>query len=311
MKLSNSLQLMENQTLYLTQPGSFLTTDGRDFAIVQQDQILTRVPIANIQQIVAFTGCDFSKLVVPTAQRYEIPLIFLADHGKMISRLEPPEKAVYLAQQYQSLHQPDFGLQLAQSLLWGRWQNGITLLSHWYRRYTSDVLYRAITQLKESLDTLPTLSHLSAVKVWAQSITPLYRTSWQFLFCQWGAFNLKLDEGYSLAAALLSQELYALLRQAGCSPHVGTLHPDCQNHLPLPCDLMEQFRPLLDQWVGQNSRLLHPHCSLTAWEEFLQTPYTHPYGGVMTLRDCFAWQVREYVTALTEGTAYRPFLLVQ
>ncbi|NEO26789.1 MAG: CRISPR-associated protein Cas1, partial [Kamptonema sp. SIO4C4] len=73
---------------------------------------------------------------------------------------------------------------------------------------------------------------------------------------------------------------------------------------------MEQFRPLVERWVWQNWSPVHSGCSLDQWEGFLQHSVTHPYGGVMSLRSCLGWQVREYVTAVTEGTAYRPFLLL-
>lgn len=297
---------MERRTLYLMPP-QFLTTDGREFAIVEQDQIVSRVPLGEIQQVVAFAGCDFSPLAVRTAKRYDIPLIFLADHGETISRLEPPEKAIYFAQQCRCLNDPDFCLQLAQALLRGRLHNEIAVLSQGGDAHDPQP---AIAQRQAGLETLPTLPDLTAVRAWARSIPTVDRTPWQFLGSQWRAFNLQLAQGDRLATALLSQELYALLRQAGCSPHLGTLHPDCQNHLPLPCDLMEQFRPLLTPWVWQHSTPIHPYCSLAQWQQFLQTFYSHPYGGVMTLRDCLAWQVEEYVMALTEGTAYRPFLWV-
>ncbi|NEO26068.1 MAG: CRISPR-associated endonuclease Cas1 [Kamptonema sp. SIO4C4] len=270
--------------LYLTQPNSFLTTDGREFAVVQEDCILSRVPLEQIQQVVAFEGGEFSKLAVRTAQRYGIPLIFIADHGRTIARFEPPTEALYLAQQYQFSHQPEFYLPLAQSLLRGRWHNGVTILLQLYARHTSDALHQAIAQLKADLETLPGLSSLAAVRVWAQRVTQFYRNSWRFFCAQQGAVNWSIEEGYSMAYALLSQELYALLREAGCSPHVGTLHPDCQNHLPLPCDLMEQFRPLVERWVWQNWSPVHSGCSLDQWEGFLQHSVTHPYGEVMSLR---------------------------
>jgi len=296
-------------TLYFTQPYSFLTADTREFAVVEDDRVLKRIPITEVEQIVVFQDCNLSKLAVRIAYRWQIPLIYIGDRGRTMARVEPEDNPLYLTQQRESLREPEFCFQLAQSLLQGRCHNGIAILLEAYAHHTHQILEKAISKLQQYLDALPTLTHLAQVKALVEAIAPIYRLAWHVLGCEQG-MTFNGEPSYDLAYALLSQEFYRLLRQTGCSPHLGTLHPHCQNHLPLPCDLMEPFRPLVERWVLQVGNSLDDLASIEQWPGFLQMAVTHPYGGTMSLQECLRWQVDEYVVAITQGTAYRPFLLV-
>ncbi|MDL5054160.1 CRISPR-associated endonuclease Cas1 [Oscillatoria laete-virens NRMC-F 0139] len=285
--------------IYLTEPKSYLEADGRDFAIVYNEQIQSRYSIYHTQQIVAFEGCTLGRSAVNIICRYRIPFSFIGDNGRIAAHITPQETPFYTALQQERNGDRNFRIPFIQSLLRGRWCNAIKVLQN--------LEYSAIAEcLEQPLNRLPGLNNWFALQRWQTEVNRRYHDALRSVLVSVES----LESALELAYTLLSRELYVLLFASGCCAEVGTLHHHCQNHLPLPCDLMEQFRPVVELWVLGNAFNLSDRAAFVEnWESFMITEFLHPYAGQMSLREVLAWQVDEYIRAITTTAEYRPFLL--
>lgn len=286
-------------TIYLTQPDSYLEADSRDFALIEQDRIQSRHAICETEQVIIFEGGILSRNALRAIRRYNIPLGFIGDNGRLSAQITPKETLLYATLQQKRHRDSDFCLALIHSFLRGRGYNTLQVLRS---RGNQGVTER----IEELLDILPALNHLSSLQAWHRQVTNLYYEALDSLRASVQPFESTVE----LAYALLSRELYGLLRSSGCAAEFGTLHRHCQNHLPLPCDLMEQFRPLIEAWiVEKNITSSQPTAFVARWQLLMNSPIFHPYAGQISWREALRWQVNEYVQAITETLEYRPFLL--
>ncbi|TVU54219.1 MAG: CRISPR-associated protein Cas1 [Arthrospira sp. PLM2.Bin9] len=293
--------------IYLTEPESYLEADAREFVMIIQDQIQSRYPIHDTQQIVVFEGCTVGRSGTAAICRYHIPLFFVGDNGHISAHFTSAKQPIYTALQHQRNCQHNFCISLVQSLLRGRWLNGIKVLQN-----LGDCGGEGY--LEKFLDILPSLNDTQSIQTWHWQISRRYRRTLNSILVSAENFATY----WQLADCLLAHELQVLLLASGCSVEIGTLHHHCYNHLPLPCDLMEQFRPIVDAWiveitqnlgVDEAMKKLHLTVFINHWEEFLNRQIFHPYAGWVSFRNVLSWQVDEYVRTITEAVEYRPFLL--
>lgn len=288
------------RAIYLTEPKSYLEADGREFVAICGGRIRYRHPVRQVRQIVAFDGCTLTRTAVRAVCRYRVPLSFIGDGGRIVAHLAPRDTAIYETAQRERNGDRQFCATFIAALLRGRWFNAVAFL-----RTLGDTAIAA--DLERRLDDLAGLTDPPTLRTWQAETLRGYRRALRALPGTPEQFGATLE----LACALLSRELYALLLSSGCHPEVGTLHRRCQNHLPLPCDLMEQFRPAVERWafdgkVGFRDRVAF----VRSWECFMAAEVLHPHAGPSSLRDALSWQVDEYVRAITETAEYRPFLLM-
>ncbi|MDT9186752.1 MULTISPECIES: CRISPR-associated endonuclease Cas1 [Limnospira] len=293
--------------IYLTEPQSYLEADLRDFAIVYNDRIQSRHSIDTTQQIIAFEGCTLGRSAIAAIYRYRIRLSFIRDNGHITAQITPQETPFYTVLQQERNSDRNFRIAFIHSLLRGRWYNATKVLQ--------SLGYSGIREcLEQQLEVLPGLNSWLALQTWQVQVFQRYQKALRSVLVSVKDFEPTLE----LAYALLSRELYVLLLSSGCCAEVGTLHLHCQNHLPLPCDLMEPFRPVVEAWVFKKAPKFSDRGGLSQshratfvqnWESLMATQIFHAYAGQVSLRSALAWQVEEYVRAITETLEYRPFLL--
>lgn len=300
-------EVIKMTVIYLTEPESYLEADSREFAIVAGEQIQSRHPIRDTGKIVVFEGCSVGRSARAAICRYQIPVFFIGDKGNIGAYFIPQKPLLYATLQRERNRDRNFCLSFIQSLLRGRWLNGIQVLQNMGYDAVGDCLERP-------LEILPGLNDTRSIKTWHWQVSHRYRLALNSMVVSMEIF----EESVQLAHHFLSHELQVLLLASGCSSEVGTLHHHCYNHLPLPCDLMEQFRPIVEAWIAEflpnlevceAVKKLHHQAFIEQWEQFINRRIFHDYAGWVDFREVLSWQVDEYVRAITEAVEYRPFLL--
>ena len=74
-------------TLYVTQPNSYLSLDGENVVILVADTESKRVPLHNLQSIVSFNYTRASPALMGEFAKRNIALTFLTENGKIPSRV--------------------------------------------------------------------------------------------------------------------------------------------------------------------------------------------------------------------------------
>lgn len=326
-------------TLYATDPGSIVHLEGDRFQVFFLEKLSCEMAAAKVKQIILFDWCDITQPAVKAAIALGIPVGFIADGGRYVGRLHDAGKFRYLSRQKQCFGDREFKLAIVESLLCAKLHNSRVLLLQLNSRHHLKIVCTAVDCLAYLLEALPSATtrkgfwqfEAKAARVYFQALGYLLPESFSFKERSANLAGDRINSLLDLGYALLSQNLYTCVQKIGLNPDFGNLHPTCQNHTPLVCDLMEQFRaPIVEALVadlvnhkhltvgdfflaGDRGGLhLNPEALrelLLHWEEKLQSPVTHLYAGKVSYRHCLELQVKEYVACLKgEQDFYRSML---
>lgn len=335
-------------TLYITTPEAYLSLDGETVVVRNDDDVLGRVPLHNLEAIVSFGYRGVSPALMRACAERNIGLCFLSRHGRFLARVSGPVQGNVLlrTEQYRTADDRKRALPIAKMLLTGKLYNSRWLLEHFRRdhpqRLDLTAVGAGIDQIKSSLRLLPEATDHdmlrgiegSAAKAYF-SVFPqlILRNAQDFPFSgrsrrpPLDPVNAMLSFAYSL----LGNDCAAALESVGLDAYVGFLHRDRPGRTSLALDLVEELRPCFaDRFVLSlvNNRILTASDFLATdsgavlltdagRKKFLQTwqtrkrdMITHPY-----LKEKISWGLVPYVQALLlarylrdDLDAYPPFL---
>ena len=335
-------------TLYVTNPDAWLSLDGENVVVRTDDDVLGRVPLHNLENIVSFGYRGASPALMGACAEHGIGLCFLTRHGRFLSRISGPVAGNVLLRttQLRIADDPVRSVAIARMFLLGKVYNGRWLLEHFCRdhpmRIDTDALGEAISRMKTALGLIPAADTCEALmgvegsaakayfSVFAQLIL---RNRADFLF---DGRNRRppLDPVNALLSftyTLLGNEIAGALESVGLDPAVGFLHTLRPGRKSLALDLLEELRaPLADRFVLSQINLGvvtrkdfeqkengafylkddARRAFLAAWQKRKQETITHPYLG-----EKLPWGLVPYAQAMLlsrylrgDLDAYPPFL---
>jgi CRISP-associated protein Cas1 len=329
-------------TLYIVEPNSALKVKHQQFQVFRQQELLFKVPVLQVENIMLFGYCDLSYGVVQTALSRQIPITYYSSQGYYSGCLQfsLQPKATYLIEQVRQADNNTFVRQQAEIIVRAKLHNARILLTRINRRRPNAATQKAIRELKKiikCLDVNPPLESLrgyegQGANIYFQGLSALFQG--EFTFTQRtlrppkDPINSLLGFGYTL----LSQHLISTVQLAGLHTDFGNLHTPRDNHPALVLDLMEEFRAqIVDSLVLYlvNKKIFSPEdftlpneqggvylkqdslkIFLKHWSEKLATELTHPQTQrKVNLRTCLELQVKEYISCLMGKTeTYQPML---
>jgi CRISP-associated protein Cas1 len=120
----------EKAVLYLHESGAHVGRRGAHLVVTLQGQMVGRVPIVAIRQVVLFGNVQLSTQALHTLAEAEIPLAFLSAYGKFIAAVvpPPPKNVALRALQYQVFSDPRRSLELSRAVVAAKIANQRTLL---------------------------------------------------------------------------------------------------------------------------------------------------------------------------------------
>ena len=148
-------------TLYVTTPEAYLSLDGETVVVRNDDDVLGRVPLHNLEAIVSFGYRGVSPAVMRACTERNIGLCFLSRHGRFLARVSGPVQGNVLlrTEQYRTADDRERALPIAKMLLTGKLYNSRWLLEHFRRdhpqRLDLTAVGAGIDQIKSSLRLLP------------------------------------------------------------------------------------------------------------------------------------------------------------
>ena len=344
-------------TLYIVEPGSALRVRHQQFCIfreestppskggacaLRQRELLFKVPVLEIENIVLLGYCHLSHGAIQTALYRQISVTYYSDKGYYLGcfNSESQPKVRYLQAQVKQAENDSFICQQAEIIVRAKLHNSRILLMRMNRRRPNEITEKAIAKIKaiiKCLDTHPPLESIRGYEgqgatIYFQGLSSLF--TGEFIFKQrisrppTDPINSLLGYGYTL----LAQHLISTIRLAGLHTDFGNLHATRDNHPALILDLMEEFRAqVVDSLVvylvnkkifaaddftlpGNNGAVYLKQDSLKTflkhWSIKLATEITHPSTQrKVSLRVCLELQVKEYISCLMGKTLrYQPML---
>ncbi|MCP4422783.1 MAG: CRISPR-associated endonuclease Cas1 [Chloroflexi bacterium] len=327
-------------TLYVSEPGSHLAKEYSRLLVIKDDEVLMRVPIQRVSQVVLIGRVGVTTPALHTLLKQETPLLLVQRSGKLVGRLLPPTPANLPLRQEQYRRNDDaaFCLALAQSIVAAKIHNQRTLALRLARRHDRidasrlNPLTEASQQapISDNLETLLGIEGQAARRyfyVYRQAFAPEWVFQKRTRRPPKDPVNALLSLGYSF----LTQAMITALEAVGLDPYLGFFHAEKYGRPALALDLVEEFRaPIVDSLTLTlfNHRILkekhfqqepgQPGVQLTSrgfriflrkYSDKLESQFkSRELGRAITYRKLFEVQARKLARVVQgKDEAYRPF----
>lgn len=298
-------------TLFVTREDTYLAKDGAAVEVRQDGKSLLRVPLHNLDGIVAL-GWDIgasSQLMAACAEN-GVTLSFCNPYGKFMAAVRgfTPGNVLLRKAQYRYSDDPALSASLAAPIVAAKLANARNVLMRAIRDHGhEDSLVRASRVLARHAASALTTTNLESLRGLEGDGSAAYFEVFPHLV-QVAGFEFHgrvrrpptdpLNAMLSFAYSMLAHDCRSALESVGLDAAVGFLHRDRPGRASLALDLMEEFRAILaDRCVLTliNRRQITPadfvHREtgavelkedarkqfLVAWQERKQDEITHPF----------------------------------
>lgn len=252
-------------TLYVTQPESYLRLENKTLRVEIEHELRMQVPLHHLCSVVCFGHVGVSLPLMHTLAENCISLVMLDANGRFKARLEGATNGNVLLRQAQHRQAaaPAFALEIARSCLAGKIKNARQVLLRGAREAKAEQeiekLSRGANDLAASLRALPMQNSLDALRgvegdaahKYFSQINLLVKPDQREHFRMDGRTRRPpLDRMNALMSFLYSMwmnDCRSALETVGLDPQIGFLHTVRPGRAALALDLMEEFRPAADR----------------------------------------------------------------
>lgn len=251
-------------TLYVTQPESYLSKDGQNIVVSINQKEIFRIPCINIENIVTFGYMGASPGLMRLCAENGIGLCFMTPNGKFISRISGPQKGnvTLRMRQYFTNQNEEQSVAVAQILISGKIHNCRQLLLRHLREYgQNEELKLAQSQLLNLQNKVKTASEIGSIMgIEGLAASIYYGVFNNFILSDERCFKFDgrsrrppcdpMNVLLSFTYTLLTNEIVNALETVGLDPYVGFLHQIRPGRPSLALDLIEEFRATIcDRFV--------------------------------------------------------------
>lgn len=318
-------------TLYVTSPDSYLSLDGENIVILKKEGEKIRVPLHNLEGVVAFGYTGASPALMGACAKKDIALSFLSQHGRFLARVvgETRGNVVLRREQYRIADQEERKLPIAKNCILGKVYNSKSVVNRMLRdhpkRVDEEKLLKVSGQLNDSLQLIKSAKKLDELRGYEGEAAARYFSAFNELILQQKDIFIfdsrskrppldNVNAMLSFVYTLLTHEIASALETVGLDPYVGFLHTDRPGRASLALDMIEELRPIYaDRFVISliNKRMVGEkdferqengtvYMTDTArreilrnWQERKQEKIKHPFLG-----ETVEWGLVPYVQAM-------------
>lgn len=254
-------------TLYVTTPDSYLSLDGENIVVLKEENTKVRVPLHNLEGVVAFGYTGASPALMGKCAEENIALTFLTAHGRFLARVSGKTKGnvILRREQYRIADEEMKSLAIAKNCILGKIYNCRQVIDRAVRDHAARIdtgkLKSISLQLSDSLDNVKNSESLDSLRGYEGEAASRYFSVFDELILQQKeefAFNGRnkrppldnMNAMLSFVYTLLTHDTASALETVGLDSYVGFLHTDRPGRVSLALDLMEELRPFFaDRFV--------------------------------------------------------------
>ena len=247
--------------LYVTQPDTYLSLDGETIVIKKNEEVVMRLPLLNLENIVCFNYMGTSPALMGACAERGIGLCYLTPSGRFLARVNGKVQGNVLLRkkQYSTSETPRESVSIASSFLIGKIANSRKVIDRAVRDHTLLVEVQQLNATSQALKVIlkqiggcSTVADLmglegSAAKLYFGEFDQLILQQKKDFFFTERSRRPPLDNLNALLSylyTLLTFEVSSALETVGLDPCVGFLHQDRPGRPSLALDLMEELRPV-------------------------------------------------------------------
>lgn len=318
-------------TLYITTPERYLSLNGENVVILENEKEIGRIPLHNLERIITFGYTGASPALMGKCAKERIELVFMNSNGHFLARVEGEESGNVLLRRQQFRFADDKGksLEIARNIICCKLFNSRWVLERVLRDHSLRIDTEKFMQCSEYLknaskaalnagdmDILRGIEGEGAKIYFSVFNDMILQQKENFIFTARNKrppkdnVNAMLSFAYSLATSMCT----SALESVGLDPYVGFMHTDRPGRRSLALDLVEEFRaPLCDRFVITliNKKIISPsdfekrengavlltengrRTFITAWQKRKGDELKHPF-----LDEKLEWGMLPYSQAL-------------
>lgn len=318
-------------TLYVTSPNTYLSLDGENIVILKDEKELSRIPLHNLEGIVAFGYTGASPALMGACAKRNIALSFMKQSGKFLMRVvgEVRGNVTLRKTQYRLSENMVESNMIARSFITGKIYNARWVVERATRDYAArldvDKLKRVCKTLVNALRLVQNSQNLEQLRGFEGEAAAQYFSVFDDLILQqkehfyFRSRNKRppldnVNAMLSFVYTLLAHDVAAALETVGLDPYVGFLHRDRPGRVSLALDMMEELRSVYaDRFVislinkreinadgftqKENGAVIMDDDTrkdiLKAWQSKKQEIITHPF-----LQEKLEWGLVPYAQAM-------------
>lgn len=246
-------------TLYVTSPNTYLSLDGENIVILKDEAEITRIPLHNLEGIVAFGYTGASPALMGACAKRNIALSFMKQSGKFLSRVvgEVRGNVTLRKTQYRFSDNIVESNKIAKNFITGKIYNARWVIERATRDYAVrldvDKLKGVSKTLVNSLKLVEQSQDLEQLRGFEGEAAAQYFSIFDDLILQQKEhFYFRnrnkrppldnVNAMLSFVYTLLAHDVAAALETVGLDPYVGFLHRDRPGRISLALDMMEELR---------------------------------------------------------------------
>ena len=315
----------------MTQPDTYLALDGENVVIRKANDELSRLPLHNLEGIVAFGYTGASPALMNACANRDIDLCFITQSGRFLARVAGEVRGNVLLRhrQHQIYDSEMESLNIAKNIIAGKIYNTRWVLERMLRDHEMRVDVSSIKEvsllLKQAVDESYRSMDLEQLRGIEGIAAERYFGVFDHLILQnkdYFTFNGRnrrppldaINSLLSFAYVLLARETASALESVGLDPYIGFLHRIRPGRTSLALDLMEELRAVIaDRFVltlinkrevGKEDFIKRENGAvilqddarlivLRAWQTHKQETLSHPF-----LNENISWGLVPYAQAL-------------
>lgn len=158
-------------TLYVTSESSYLSLDGENVVILDQNTEVGRIPLHNLEAIVSFGYRGVSPALMGGCAERNISLSFMTPHGKFLARITGGVKGnvTLRKKQYAVSQLPGESLKVARNCILGKVYNARWVLERAVRAHSKQIdgvkMKHAADKMKKSLTLIQKCDNIDRSEV--------------------------------------------------------------------------------------------------------------------------------------------------
>lgn len=318
-------------TLYVMSETGYLSLDGENVVLLENDKEMGRIPLHNLEEIVSFGYRGTSPALMGACAERNVSLCYLTPQGKFLARVTGKIKGnvVLRRQQYDSCMDKEKAMDISRNCILAKVYNSRWILERACRDHSLQIdlekVKEASQKLKNALDDIKVCETAEQLRGFeGEAASVYYGVFDELILQQKKEFQFQgrnrrppqdpINALLSFAYTLLANSAGAALETVGLDPYVGYLHTERPGRMSLALDLMEELRaPLADRFVlslvnkkivngkdfqkKENGAVLMKEETrrsiLTEWQKKKKEIITHPY-----LNEKVEWGMVPYVQSM-------------
>ena len=318
-------------TLYVMSETGYLSLDGENVVLLENDKEMGRIPLHNLEEIVSFGYRGTSPALMGACAERNVSLCYLTPQGKFLARVTGKIKgnAVLRRQQYDSCMDKEKAMDISRNCILAKVYNSRWILERACRDHSLQIdlekVKEASQKLKNALNDIKVCETAEQLRGFeGEAASVYYGVFDELILQQKKEFQFQgrnrrppqdpINALLSFAYTLLANSAGTALETVGLDPYVGYLHTERPGRMSLALDLMEELRaPLADRFVlslvnkkivngkdfqkKENGAVLMKEETrrsiLTEWQKKKKEIITHPY-----LNEKVEWGMVPYVQCM-------------